>query len=132
MRAARPPLPASTCRSTALNARLVSAPTNHLKVGGVQSNTFVHGLNHGSASAAFAQNASGSRRASSIHRLTMGLISVTNEEYRLSAMQRLMFVLVALLLAGLARFDGLSSPAAQTSTAAEGTMRAVTAANAFL
>jgi Protein of unknown function (DUF3500) len=47
-------------------------------------------------------------------------------------MQRLMFVLVALLLAGLARFDGLSSPAAQTSTAAEGTMRAVTAANAFL
>jgi len=47
-------------------------------------------------------------------------------------MQRLMFVLVALLLAGLARFDGLSSPAAQTPTAADGTMRAVTAANAFL
>jgi hypothetical protein len=38
----------------------------------------------------------------------------------------------ALLLAGLEGFDGLSSPAAQTSTAADGTMRAVTAANAFL
>ena len=46
-------------------------------------------------------------------------------------MKALMFIL-ALLLAGLARFDGLSSPAAQTSTAADGTMRAVTAANAFL
>ena len=38
----------------------------------------------------------------------------------------------ALLLAGLSRFDGLSTPAAQTSTAADGTMRAVTAASAFL
>jgi len=46
-------------------------------------------------------------------------------------MKRLTFALV-LLLAGLARFDGLSSPAAQTTTAADGTARAVTAANAFL
>jgi hypothetical protein len=46
-------------------------------------------------------------------------------------MQRLTFVL-ALLLASLARFDGLSSPAAQTTTGADGTARAVTAANAFL
>jgi Protein of unknown function (DUF3500) len=46
-------------------------------------------------------------------------------------MKRLPFVL-ALVLASLARFDGLSSPAAQTMTAADGTARAVTAANAFL
>ena len=48
-------------------------------------------------------------------------------------MKRLTFALVV-LAAGLARFDGLSSPAAvaQTSTAADGTARAVTAANAFL
>ena len=48
-------------------------------------------------------------------------------------MKRLPFVL-ALVLASLARFDGLSSPdaAAQTTTAADGTARAVTAANAFL
>jgi hypothetical protein len=46
-------------------------------------------------------------------------------------MKHLTFVF-ALLLAGLARFDGLSSQAAQTSTAADGTMGAVTAANAFL
>jgi hypothetical protein len=41
---------------------------------------------------------------------------------------------LAILTAGLARFDGLSSPAvvAQTSTAADGTTRAVSAANAFL
>ena len=40
----------------------------------------------------------------------------------------------ALLVAALARFDGLSAPpaAAQTTTAADGTARAVTAANAFL
>src|SRR5262245_60565563 len=46
-------------------------------------------------------------------------------------MKRLIFVL-ALVLASLARFDGLWSPAAQTTTAADGTTRAVTAANAFL
>ena len=46
-------------------------------------------------------------------------------------MKRLTFAL-ALLLASLARFDGLSSPAAQTTTAGDGTARAVTAANAFL
>src|SRR5688572_9617294 len=48
-------------------------------------------------------------------------------------MKRLTFAL-AVLAAGLARFDGLSSPAAvaQTSTAADGTARAVTAADALL
>jgi hypothetical protein len=47
-------------------------------------------------------------------------------------MRRLILAL-AVLTAGLARFDGLSSPAvAQTSTAADGTARAVSAANAFL
>jgi hypothetical protein len=46
-------------------------------------------------------------------------------------MKRLTLVF-ALLLAALARFDGRSSPAAQAATAADGTMRAVTAANAFL
>lgn len=46
-------------------------------------------------------------------------------------MKRLPFVLV-LVLASLTRFDGLSSPAAQTMTAADGTARAVTAASAFL
>src|SRR5262245_48069217 len=46
-------------------------------------------------------------------------------------MKHLTFAL-ALILAGLARFDGLSSPSAQTTTGADGTRRAVTAANAFL
>jgi hypothetical protein len=48
-------------------------------------------------------------------------------------MKRLAYVL-ALLVAALARFDGLSAPpaAAQTTTAVDGTARAVTAANAFL
>ena len=48
-------------------------------------------------------------------------------------MKRLAYVL-ALLVAALARFDGLSVPpaAAQTATAADGTARAVMAANAFL
>ena len=48
-------------------------------------------------------------------------------------MKRLTFALVV-LAASFARFDGLSSPdaVAQTSTAADGTARAATAANAFL
>src|SRR5208337_1580948 len=53
--------------------RFVCAPTNHLKVGGVQSSTRSHLRNHGNWSAARPQNASGSLFPSSIHFCTIGL-----------------------------------------------------------
>src|SRR4029077_10691972 len=63
--ATRPPLPASTWRSTQLYATLSFPPTNHLANGASdQSNTSSNGVSQDSRLACFAQNASRSASAS--------------------------------------------------------------------